>query len=208
MKIFFISVFIGILLASLGANKYLLTKSEKSDIAIVELTAANKYLAQQLATANLKDPNSVTMTKEEYENLQDKATKEPLDSTLSANGKDIDDVETATVETSNYVDSTTIQATVKPSTLVPDQKDTTLLKQLYNSEVSLITKCWGMKGVITSTDPNPTFKVTDQLAHQSVQSIVYKPKYILGIIRIKKERLEVYSDCGKPLSNTITFKKQ
>ncbi|MDD4971913.1 MAG: hypothetical protein PHT07_21005 [Paludibacter sp.] len=159
-----------------------------------------------------KQVAQMNLTIEEYNKLQtkDKATIDSLCKVIDKKPKDLKE---ATVINESFKDTNSVEASYgNPSITEPKPNSTAkpnITKPIYSIPVSFGSdSCWGMKGVIQSTDPKARLFIKERTFINSVQLIVIKKKKFLWWT-IRKEQFKAFSNCEKELKVTkINFVKK
>jgi len=156
-----------------------------------------------------KQISQMNLTIGEYERLQMKS-KTTIDSLLKVIDKKPKDLKEATVVEESFKDTNSIEPKYsKPEIQKQDNKESlALTKPIYTIPVSLDSDCWGMKGVIKSTDPEAKLFIKERTFINSIQLLVVKKKKFLWWTT-RKEQFKAFSDCQKELKVTrINFVKK
>jgi len=158
-----------------------------------------------------KDLNisQLNMTISEYKNLQSE-DKSTIDSLLKVIDRKPKQIKEATVINESFKDTNSIEPIYSEPTIDKPTNSPTSSKPIYSIQVSTDKDldCWGMKGVIKSTDPKARLIIKERIFNNSVQLLVIKKKKFLWWT-IQKEQFRAFSDCQKELKVTkINFVKK
>jgi hypothetical protein len=199
-----LKAFLFILLIALSVAIYWLWQNNKA------LKVDNSRISENFEQKD-KQVSQLNMTLAEYKNLQtkDKAT---VDSLLEVIKKKPKDLKEATVIRESFKDTNTIEPKYSPPIAdQPKPNEQILSKPMYSIPISLSSdsdSCWGMKGIIKSTDPKARLFINERSFINSIQLLVIKNKKFLWWT-IRKEQFKAFSDCGKELKVTkIKFVKK
>ena len=193
-------VLIGVILSLGGVARYLVNQNAELRVNNIELKQEIGELNKNLTDFNLKLADQIQVTNESYSHIK-AAWKTKLDSVLSANKIKIKQTESATITTTNYVDTVPVNADIGLPVKMADLPT-------FRVPVSYTEKCWSIKGEVISIDPSPQFTITERKSNNSIQQVITLPRKILfGLITIKKGKYRVFSDCGEPIENSVTFIK-
>lgn len=159
-----------------------------------------------------KQISQMNLTIDEYDKLQGKS-KTTIDSLLKVIDKKSKDLKEATVINENFKDTNTVEPDYgkpqiieqKPS--IPTNTGST--KPIYSIPISLSNdSCWGIKGIIKSTDPGARLIIKERTFINSIQLLVVKQKKFLWWT-IREEQFKAFSDCQQELKVTrINFVKK
>lgn len=161
-----------------------------------------------------KQISQMNLTIDEYNELQGKS-KTTIDSLLKVIDKKSKDLKEATVINESFKDTNTVEANygnptiTEPKTKQNLTESSNIVKPIYSIPVFFGSDmCWGMKGIIESTDPKAKLFIKEQTFNNSVQLIVIKKKKFLWWT-VRKEQFRAFSDCEKELKVTkINFVKK
>lgn len=124
---------------------------------------------------------------------------EKLDSVLKANKIKPKQVITATLIKTEYIDTGGVKIVYRE----PEKQ----IDSRYNIEVSYSDVCWGMEGVITSTDPETKLEITQRTANNNVQAVIIRKRFLGFLWWKKNQELKVFSDCGEANVTQINYSK-
>lgn len=147
-----------------------------------------------------KQISQMNLTIDEYENLQGKS-KTTIDSLLKVIDKKSKDLKEATVVNENFKDTNSIEPDYGKPEIVEQKQTPNKVKArpIYSIPILLSSdSCWGMKGVIQSTDPKAKLIIKERLFSNSIQIIVVKKKKFLWWTT-RKEQFRAFSDCQQEL---------
>lgn len=194
MRSVVIWILVGLLLASMGANKYLLNKLEEKDgdLANANIDKINEVIKAKNAEWDKQrviqlSHDSIKTSKEQY--------AQTIDSLLQSHNVNVNRLESALMLKSHWIDSVKQMAVMEKPQLRNPQ-DTNKINPLLSIKTHLETKCWGMKGNIVTHDPESFLEVLEQSTNTYTNLLVYKEKRFLFWVTRKAE-YHIYNDCGE-----------
>lgn len=136
----------------------------------------------------------------ELSNIATEAT-EKYDSVLKANKIKENEVKYATIIKTVYRDTGSVKIVYKEPVKVKGE--------LFSIPVSYDSGCWGFKGEIRSMDKFTKLNITEKTANNNVQALITR-KRVLGFLwwNTKKEKLQVFSDCGEANVTQINYNRK
>ena len=156
-------------------------------------------------TENLSKENKVlTLTAKEYKLLSD-SVKGKLDSVMAVHKIKPRNVSSGTLIGTNYVDTNKVTAThgTPVELLKIGMKP---IAPVWSIPVFKNDSCWGMWGVIISTDPNAKLNILKRTARNNAQLLVLKQRRFLWILWVtRKAEYRMYTDCGEGTFTKIDF---
>ena len=163
----------------------------------VSLKQDNKRQSENFKQLNSEN-KVLNLTIEEYNKLQGK-DKNTIDSLLKVIDEKSKHVKEVTIFRTEYKDTGSTKIIYKTAQKQPNSASFVIPIEVNES-------CWGMKGKITSLDPNTKLDITEKTANNSAQLVVIKKKKFL-FWTIKKEQYRGFSDCGEMNFTQINFMK-
>ena len=123
------------------------------------------------------------------------------DSVLKANKIKENEVKYATIIKTVYRDTGSVKIQYKEPVKVKGE--------LFSIPVSYDSGCWGFKGEIRSMDKFTKLNITEKTANNNVQALITR-KRVLGFLwwNTKKEKLQVFSDCGESNVTQINYNRK
>lgn len=136
----------------------------------------------------------------ELSNIATEAT-EKYDSVLKANKIKENEVKYATIIKTVYRDTGSVKIVYKEPVKVKGE--------LFSIPVSYDSGCWGFKGEIRSMDKYTKLNITERTADNNVQALITR-KRVLGFLwwNTKKEKLQVFRDCGEANVTQINYNRK
>jgi len=123
------------------------------------------------------------------------------DSVLKANKIKENEVKYATIIKTVYRDTGSVKIMYKEPVKIKGE--------LFAIPVSYDSGCWGFKGEIQSMDKYTKLNITEKTANNNVQALITR-KRVLGFLwwNNKKEKLQVFSDCGEANVTQINYNRK
>lgn len=136
----------------------------------------------------------------ELSNIATEATAK-YDSVLKANKIKENEVKYATIIKTVYRDTGSVKIVYKEPVKVKGE--------LFSIPVSYDSGCWGFKGEIRSMDKYTKLNITERTADNNVQALITR-KRVLGFLwwNTKKEKLQVFRDCGEANVTQINYNRK
>lgn len=163
----------------------------------VSLKQDNKRQSENFEQLNSKN-KVLNITIGEYNKLHGK-DKNTIDSLLKVIDEKSKHLKTVTIFRTEYRDTGSTKIIYKTAQKQPNSASFVIPIEVNES-------CWGMKGKITSLDPNTKLDITEKTANNSAQLVVIKKKKFL-FWTIRKEQYKGFSDCGEMNFTQINFVK-
>lgn len=192
-----------VIIAAIGAFAKLLDDLEKAKNENDRISENFKNVSWNLEGA-IKNLN---LTREEYRLFKDQA-KTKTDSVLKAN--DLLNKKVRSTEVINTAYKDTSKANVTHGQPIAIATSDTLkndIRTKYQIEVEVKEYCWGMKGIITTTDPESKLMVTERTANNSIQKLEISNRFLGFLWPTKKSKFVAFTDCGTVYITNINFVK-
>ena len=190
-------VLMGFLLASIVVNKYLYEQNQELTGRIITIQVNSDKAVSEAKNAVYDKQKEIEVTSDELKNSKE-AYAVTLDSVLKANQIKIKNLESALMVSSRWVDTIkSIAKTGKPF-MVGETEKNGRETPLYDIPVSDNVKCWGMEGLIHTTDLNAQLIITKKTTDNATQLIVEKEKRFLFWVT-RPAKYQILNDCGEPL---------
>lgn len=138
----------------------------------------------------------------------DSKTKDKIDSLEKANDILHKRVRSAQIINTSFKDTSHTDVTHGlPVIETPSDTIKPPILPIFDITVSKEEYCWGMKGVIKTTDPKARLTITERTANNSVQRIEVSNRFLGFLWMTKKSKFRVYTDCGDSEVKNINFIK-
>lgn len=173
----------------------------------------NKRQATNLVQLNTDHQRDLVLTRKEAKTLADESWQHRIDSTAKANGFKPRSIAGATViQISNRDTGKTDVIHGTPVIIPPKEiakKDTGKIDQMipmYQIPVSVDKKCWGMKGVIVTTDPKAQLSIMETNAPNGIDILLVRKRFLGFLWFTKETKVHAYADCGELDITNVTYK--
>ena len=171
----------------------------------IALRKENARQATNLEQVTKKDGSELTLTVDEFKHINTPVTQK-VDSIRKVAKVPLRAIRNAEVTSITYRDTVAVEA--KRDRPVEIKPLVAMSVKYYAIPVSINEQCWGMKGLILTTDSSARLKITSRTAINSIQRLEIGKRFLGFLWFTKKSTFKAYTDCGEVKIDKINFVKK